>query len=292
MDIGGTKIAAGLVTPEGTVRRRAYAPTPAAQGPPAVVRTVVRLARELGLDGVTCAGVGTAGVVDPAGRRIAGATDAIRDWTGTPLAQLLEDELDLPVLVRNDVQAFLAGELAGSPWRTALGVTVGTGIGGALALDGRVVTGVRGTAGHVGHVPVAEAAGLACTCGAAGHVEAVASGPAMTAAFAALGGGAELDLRSVLERARDGDADAAGVLARGGHALGEALAGVVNVWDPDVVILGGGVLAAGELYLAPLRAALAAGVLPVLAGVPVLPARLGDDAVLVGAAGAAGQVGG
>ncbi|MEO3798558.1 ROK family protein [Nonomuraea sp. B1E8] len=290
IDIGGTKIAVGLVTREGTVCRRAYAPTPAAHGPRAVVRTVARLARELGLDGVTAAGVGTAGVVDPQGREIAGATDAIRDWAGTPLAQLLEDELDLPVLVRNDVQAFLAGELAGSPWRTALGVTVGTGIGGALALDGRVVTGVRGAAGHVGHVPAPEAEGLGCTCGAEGHVEAVASGPAMTAAFAALGGGEELDLRRVLERARGGDADAAGVLARGGRALGGALAGVANVWDPEVVIVGGGVLAAGELYLAPLRTALAAGVLPVLAGVPVLTARLGDDAVLVGAAGAAGQV--
>nr|WP_236667774.1 ROK family protein [Nonomuraea sp. K271] len=302
IDIGGTKIVAGLVTPEGTVRRRAYAPTPAAQGPRAVVRTVVRLARELGLDGVTCAGVGTAGVVDPDGREIAGATDTIRDWAGTPLAASLEAELGLPVRVRNDVHAFLAGELARSSWRTALGVTVGTGIGGALALDGDVVTGVRGAAGHVGHVPVAEAAGLACTCGAYGHVEAVACGPAMTAAFTALqaagggrpspgdrpAGGGGQGLRLVLERARAGDADAAGVLARGGRALGSALAGVVNVWDPDVVIVGGGVLAAGELYLGPLRAALAAGVLPVLADVPVRTARLGDDAVLVGAAAAAG----
>ncbi|MEO3796129.1 ROK family protein [Nonomuraea sp. B10E15] len=290
IDIGGTKIAAGLVTPEGTVLRRAYAPTPAAQGPGAVVRAAARLARELGLDGVTCAGVGTAGVVDPAGRKIAGATDAIRDWAGTPLAQLLETELDLPVLVRNDVHAFLAGELAGSPWRAALGVTVGTGIGGALALDGRVVTGVRGAAGHVGHVPVPEAAGLACSCGAEGHVEAVASGPAMTAALdRERGRGLRADLRRVVGAAGEGDADALGVLARGGRALGRALAGVVNVWDPDVVILGGGVLAAGELYLAPLRAALAAGVLPVLADVPVVTARLGDDAVLVGAAAAAAE---
>ncbi|MEO3888333.1 ROK family protein [Nonomuraea sp. B5E05] len=325
IDIGGTKIAAGLVTPEGTVLRHAYAPTPAAEGPRAVVRTVLRLARELGLDDVTCAGVGTAGVVDPAGRKIAGATDAIRDWAGTPLAASLETELDLPVLVRNDVHAFLAGELAGSPWGTALGVTVGTGVGGALALDGRVVTGVRGAAGHVGHVPVPEAAGLACSCGAEGHVEAVASGPAMTAAYTTAPPpqapdprgaprsdprrdlppdrrrerGIDLrrdldrdqgrDLRRVVGAARDGDADAVGVLARGGRALGRALAGVVNVWDPDVVILGGGVLAAGELYLAPLRAALAAGVLPVLADVPVVTARLGDDAVLVGAAAAAGE---
>ncbi|MGP3936209.1 ROK family protein [Nonomuraea sp. KM88] len=290
IDIGGTKIAAGLVTPEGTVLRRAYAPTPAAQGPGAVVRAAARLARELGLDGVTCAGVGTAGVVDPAGRKIAGATDAIRDWAGTPLAQLLETELDLPVLVRNDVHAFLAGELAGSPRRAALAVTVGTGIGGALALDGRVVTGVRGAAGHVGHVPVPEAAGLACSCGAEGHVEAVASGPAMTAALdRERGRGLRADLRRVVRAAGEGDADALGVLARGGRALGRALAGVVNVWDPDVVILGGGVLAAGELYLAPLRAALAAGVLPVLTDVPVVTARLGDDAVLVGAAAAAAE---
>ncbi|MFI7611758.1 ROK family protein [Nonomuraea terrae] len=281
VDIGGTKIAVGLVTRDGTVHRRACAPTPAAQGPRAVVRTVAELARGLGLDGVASAGVGTAGVVDPGGREIVGATDAIRDWAGTPLARLLEDELQLPVLVRNDVHAFLAGELAGTAWRSALGVTVGTGVGGALGLDGRVVPGSRGAAGHLGHVPVPEAEGLACSCGAEGHVEAVAAGPAMAAASG------ERDLRQVVERAEAGDVAAAGVLARGGRALGRALAGVVNVWDPQVVIIGGGVLAAGDLYLAPLREALAAGVLPVLTGVPIASARLGDDAVLIGAALAA-----
>ncbi|TDD07771.1 ROK family protein [Nonomuraea deserti] len=333
MDIGGTKIAAGLVTDRGAVLRREQAPTPARQGRHAVVDTVTRLARELGLDGVAAVGVGTAGVVDPGGRTIVGATDAIRDWAGTPLARLLEAALGVPVVVRNDVQAFLAGELAVSTWRTALGVTVGTGIGGAVAVDGVVVRGAHGAAGHLGHVPVPEAEGLRCACGGTGHVEAVAGGPAMTARLEAVSGhgaepddltappeadsghGAEppattdpleatggrgagagarvdgcaagrepRDLRWVLDRARAGDERAREVLALGGAALGRALAGVVNVVDPEAVIIAGGVLAAGERYLAPLRSALAAGLLPALAGVPVLRARLGDDAVLVGAA--------
>ncbi|WP_206184602.1 ROK family protein [Thermoactinospora rubra] len=303
IDIGGTKIAAGLVADDGTVVRKAATPTPAAEGAAAVVGTVVRLARGLLADGAgrpRAVGVGSCGMVDPAGRTITAAVDSIRGWAGTPLAGLLEDALGLPAIVRNDVQAFLAGELSVRPGlsrRPVVGVTAGTGIGGALAADGRIMLGAHGVAGHLGHVPVPEADGLACTCGASGHVEAVASGPAMATAYArAVSGtatahpapagllGEGRDLRPVAVLAGAGDPVAAAVLARGGTALGRALAGVVNVWDPAAVVVGGGVAAVGEPYLGPLRTALRASVLPVLADVPVVEAVLGADAVVVGAA--------
>ncbi|MFD6417985.1 ROK family protein [Streptomyces sp. NPDC060194] len=287
VDIGGTKTAVAVFGEGDAVLARATAPTPAAEGAAAVVAGVLELAGQalaepaaLGgrLAGV---GVGTAGVVARDGRTIASATDALPGWAGTPLSALLEDALGVPAVLLGDVQAFLAGELAAGAARGARGavaVMAGTGIGGAVAVDGAVVRGGRGAAGHLGHVPVAAAEGLLCPCGVRGHVEAVASGPAM----AALAG--ERDLRAVAAEASGGSLAARDVLRRGGAALGEALAGVVSTLDPDVVVLAGGVLHAGPWYEEALRASLAASTLPLLRSVPVVPAALGSDAVLLGAA--------
>ncbi|MFF9505193.1 ROK family protein [Streptomyces sp. NPDC014656] len=287
VDIGGTKTAVAVLDEGDAVLARASAPTPAADGASAVVAGVLELAGHvLGESAsvrgrLTGVGVGTAGVVAPDGRTIASATDALPGWAGTPLAVLLEDALGAPAVLLGDVQAFLAGELAAGAARGARGavaVMAGTGIGGAVAVDGAVVRGGNGAAGHLGHVPVAAAEGLRCPCGALGHVEAVASGPAM----AALAGAP--DLRAVAAEASAGSASARDVLRRGGAALGAALAGVVNTLDPDVIVVSGGVLHAGPWYEEALRASLTASVLPLLRTVPVVPAALGAEAVLLGAA--------
>ncbi|MGW2478012.1 ROK family protein [Streptomyces sp. NPDC001665] len=290
IDIGGTKTVAALFDRDRSLLARAQEPTPAAQGPAAVVATAVRAARSVlavsDVHGVrvTSAGVGTAGVVAPDGRTIAAATDALPGWAGTPLATLLEQELGLPVAVLGDVQAFLAGELAAGAAvgaRTAVGVMAGTGIGGAVAVDGRVLTGRQGAAGHLGHVPVPGAENVPCPCGRTGHVEAVASGPAMTRL---LGPAAPADLRAVAAAAAEGDEPARTVLARGGAALGTALAGIVSALDPDIVVLAGGVLDSGPWYEDALRTALAAHTLPLLRDVHVATAVLGSHAVALGAA--------
>ncbi|MFC8231065.1 ROK family protein [Streptomyces sp. NPDC057287] len=286
VDIGGTKTAVAVFGEGDVVLARAMAPTPAAQGAAAVVAGVLELAGRVltepaaGTGRLTGIGVGTAGVVAPDGRTIASATDALPGWAGTPLAALLEEALSAPAVLIGDVQAFLAGELVAGAARGARGavaVMAGTGIGGAVAVDGVVVRGGNGAAGHLGHVPVAAAEGLRCPCGALGHVEAVASGPAM----ASLAGAA--DLRVVAAAAADGSVEARDVLRRGGAALGDALAGVVGTLDPDVVVLAGGVLHAGPWYEEALRASLGAHVLPLLRAVPVVRAALGSDTVLLGA---------
>ncbi|WP_406064725.1 ROK family protein [Streptomyces sp. NBC_01077] len=286
IDIGGTKTAAGLVDPNGTLMRRHTLPTPAADGPEAVVAAAVRAVRELG-EPVAAVGVGSAGVVDPTAGRIVSATDALPGWAGTELRRDLEQALGVPVSVDNDVHAHALGEAwlgAAAGHRHVLLVAVGTGIGGSLLIDGRVHHGARSVAGHAGHVPVPSAAGAPCTCGGTGHAEAVGSGPALLAAYLRRGTAPAASVSEVSALASAGDAEARRVLGLGARALGEALGGIVNMTDPELVLVGGGVSGCGPEWWEPLREAFAAELLPPLRGVELRPGSLGGDAAVLGAA--------
>ncbi|MEU5366845.1 ROK family protein [Streptomyces sp. NPDC005925] len=294
IDIGGTTTTAAVVDNGHRIRTRRTAPTPAARGAEAVLADAVRLAVAALADAaapVAAVGVGTAGVVGRDGRTVTAATDALPGWAGMPLADRLEQALGLPTTVLGDVQAFLAGEAlsgAAAGARIAVGVMAGTGIGGAVWAGGGVLRGATGAAGHLGHVSVPGAEALRCPCGATGHVEAVASGPAMTRRFQRIRPEDRVrDLRDIAALAAAGDAVAREVLTTGGRALGIALGGVVSTLDPDVVVVSGGVLDSGPWYGTALSTTLAGAALPALADVRVTPAALGADAVLVGAADAA-----
>ncbi|MFG1945351.1 ROK family protein [Nonomuraea sp. NPDC048826] len=289
LDIGGTKTAAGVVDRTGAVLATATRPTPAGGGPEAILGTAAELVRSL--DGrrgiVTAVGVGSAGVIDPRRGVVVSATDALAGWAGTDLRGELSRRLGLPVAVDNDVHAHALGE----QWRGAaagrsdvLLVAVGTGVGASVVLGGRVRHGAHAVAGHAGHVSVAAAAGVPCPCGGQGHVEAVASGPALLREYRSRSGAAAADLAEVARLAEAGDPVAAGVLAEGGAALGSLIGGLMNVIDPEIVVIGGGVAGCGEAWWRPLRAAVAADALPALRGVPVEPAALGGTAALLGAA--------
>ncbi|MFC9330058.1 ROK family protein [Kitasatospora sp. NPDC057015] len=287
LDIGGTKISAGLVGADGWLGRVVTVPTPAAQGPAAVIEAAAAAVRAL--DGRPVAvGVGSAGVIDPAGGYVLSATDALPGWAGTDLRGALRGLLGVPVAVDNDVHAHALGESwtgAAAGRRSVLLVAVGTGVGGSLVLDGRIHHGAHAAAGHVGHVPSAAAAGLDCTCGGTGHLEVVASGPALLAEYLRRGGvPGTRRLDEVATAAEAGDEPARAVLAAGATALGRAVGGLANVLDPDVVLIGGGVSRCGESWWGPLRAAVEAELLPPLRGLAVRPGALGQSAAVVGAA--------
>ncbi|MER7474111.1 MULTISPECIES: ROK family protein [unclassified Micromonospora] len=294
-DLGGTKTTAGLVTSAGTLLRSFTRPTPAAHGPTAVVDTVVRLVREAmaaSEEAVTGVGVGAAGVVDPVSGTVLSATDALPGWAGTPLRMLLTERLGVPVAVDNDVYAHAMGEAwrgAGAGLSRVLVAAAGTGVGGCLVLDGEPYRGARHVAGSVGHVPAAEADGLPCPCGGSGHLETVASGPGLHALYRRRGGDPAVgDARQVCARAAAGtDAVAAAAVDVAASALGRALGGVANLYDPDVVIVGGGLAGAGQRWWDGLVGAVRAELMPPLVGLPVLPAGLGATAAVIGAARAA-----
>jgi len=290
VDIGGTKTAAALVGRQGEVVARAAAATPGADGAAAVLRTASELVLRLTADApcpVRALGVGSAGVVDAGTGQVLGATAVLAGWAGTDLRGELSRATGLRTAVVNDVHAHALGEArhgAGAGCRTVLFLAVGTGIGGSFVMDGKVLAGAHSAAGHAGHVPSPAAAGRLCSCGGRGHLEAFAAGPALAAEYARRSGRAARDLRAVAALAGDGDASARAVLADGGAAVGTALGGLVNVLDPHVVLVGGGVSGLGEVWWQPLRAAVRRETLPLLVDVPVLPAVLGHDAALVGAA--------
>jgi glucokinase len=290
IDIGGTKIAAVLAGADGTVYARRTVEAPAARGGDAMadaaaslVDDMVRASRAT----VVAAGVGAAGVVDHEAGVIRTASEMFRDWAGYPLADALTDRLALPVRVENDVNAFLLGETVWGAARASdvLGVMLGTGVGGAIVLDGVLRHGPHGAAGEIGHTP--GYGSRRCTCGQSGHLETVASGTSLARRYSENTGRRVASAREVADRARSGDAEAEAVFNAAGRALALACAGAAGLLDLSTAVIGGGVTRAWDL-LEPAIAETLVTDAPI-SGVPLRIVRgtLGGDAVALGAASAA-----
>lgn len=282
VDVGGTKLAAAVVDDDGLLRSRAQEPTPdgdAEQIWAALVAVCAQALRDAGSPTGVVVGAGASGPMRWPDGVIAPLN--IPGWkAGFPLRARLSEQFG-PTRLHNDAICAAVGE----HWRGAargthhmLGMVVSTGVGGGLVLGGRLVDGGRGNAGHIGHV-VVEPDGPPCGCGGRGCLEAVARGPAIAAA-AGVATAAE-----AADRARGGDARSAAAFVRAGTALGRAIASVGAVCDLDIAVVGGGVARSAELLFTPARAELAVRArLDFLAELTIVPAALGGDAGLVGAA--------
>jgi glucokinase len=287
VDIGGTKTLAVLrADDDPAVLATATAPTPAKAGGGSILDTAASLVRAMSgrIDGeLVGVGVGAAGVIDPADGLVVATGNAFDGWTGTAINAGLAARLDgLPVRADNDVNAFLLGELAaaGHPPH-ALAVTLGTGVGGALYIDGRLLHGGPTGAGEIGHI--GDFGQELCSCGRTGHLEAYASGTALTRRYVREGGVLVPDASAVADAARHGDPVAIEVFETAAHHLGSAIAQAGGLLGVDLAILGGGVLRSWPLLEKPLLASLEAQ--PLLSGEPVTIRRsvLGETAVAIGA---------
>lgn len=290
VDIGGTKILAGLVGADGHIAAEAQVPTPAREGADAIIAAVVALGERLQRDHgkVTRCGVGTAGVVGEHGE-ITSATSHLSGWAGTKLQDRLAAALDMPVRVLNDVQAVgLCEALLGAAkgHSSALMLALGTGVGGAIARNGAVDRGAHGIAGSVGHHLSPVRRGRPCACGGTDHLESYASGTAMEEEYRARTGRAS-SLRDIASLAQSGDVAAAAVIAEAAEVLGACIGSANNVVDAEIVVIGGGVLALGDLLLVPARAAARREALGLSKAVEIVPAKYGPSACLIGAALAA-----
>lgn len=294
LDLGGSAIK-WLVLEGEAVAAQGAVPTPL-DGCDAVVAAMAALAA--GVDGLDAVGVGVPGLFDATGR-----TELVPNvpgrWVGYPLVERLHGAIGVPVALTNDARAVTLAELrlgSGRGARHLIAVTVGTGIGGGIAVSGRVHLGQDGRAGEIGHQFV-DAAGPLCGCGAHGCVEVFASAPAIRAAGArAIWQGVDTVLRAraggdpgavtvemVLDAAREGDAHALDVVQRAGRALGIGLANLCNALAPEVVVIGGGVAGGldvlGPVVEATLRDRARLGPLP-----RIVPAMLGPHTGAIGAA--------
>ncbi|MFF2052602.1 ROK family protein [Leifsonia sp. NPDC058194] len=290
IDIGGTKIAAALVRRDGRASHRVERPTPAGEGAEAILDAAAAVAAAVSeRAGVVpvAYGVGSAGAFDEGGV-VVHATDHLAGWLGTDVAGGLGTRLGAPVRVVNDVHAAALGEraLGGAPDRF-LFVAVGTGIGGAVVSDGRVLRGASGMAGSVGHVRIPSSRRRICSCGGVDHIEAFASGPGIELTYAEFTG-RRLGLREIGRLAAGGDVVAAQVIRVAAEDLGESLASSLVAIDPGTVVIGGGVAGLGPLFMEPLTDRLRGALQPPFSEVEVVPARAGNDAALLGAAALAG----
>ncbi|MFD3497274.1 ROK family protein [Streptomyces sp. NPDC058676] len=287
VDIGGTTTQVALCGEDLNVVDRLELPTPAAEGGAAMVGAAldgVRLLLGRTPGRLLGAGVGAAGVVDARAGRVLVASDSFRGWAGFAVTAAVEEALGVPAFLDNDVNAFLRGEaaagaVAGEPH--VLGMTLGTGVGGALWLDGALYDGPHGAAGEIGHVP--GFGDLPCTCGGRGHLETLASGRSIAARYGERTG-RTVTARAVAEAAVEGDLDALAVYQGAGAAVARALLVTAGLLDVTTFVIGGGVTGAWPLVEPAVARRLAAE--PPVSGRPlrVLPALLGGDAVVIGAA--------
>ncbi len=306
IDIGGTNIKFGLVDSSGKVLFRDQKPTPTDKGADPVMHLVTNVAENLlfhaaedELD-VRWLGVGTPGAVDEKTGTVVGPCPNIPGWTGMPIGNNLRDRLNMPVLVDNDVNVMALAEAkfgVASGYKAVVCLAIGTGIGGALVIDGDLWRGSHHAAGEIGQMTI-DLNGPDCRAGNPGCLEAYCASPAiikratarlkkeMTPVFTEiLGGNLEnLTIRKLFNAAKKGDAVATEVIDETAHYLGAGLANVVNLLNPDIVVLGGGVTeAGGGLLEAVTKVVRERAIPPAVEELRIARGSLGNDAGFIGA---------
>ncbi|MGW3204735.1 ROK family protein [Streptomyces sp. NPDC001135] len=297
LDIGGTKIAGGLVDGHGRILARAQRATPAQQDGETVIRAVEQVLADLAgspLWGRAHAvGIGSAGPVDASAGTVSPVN--VPGWRDFPLVERVRFATGgLPVELIGDGVAITAAEHwqgAARGHDDALCMVVSTGVGGGLVLGGKLHPGPTGNAGHIGHISV-DLDGDPCPCGSRGCVERIASGPNI--ARRALDQGwrpgpdGDTSAAAVAAAAREGDPVAVASFDRAAQALAAGIAATATLVEIDIAVIGGGVGKAGDILFAPLRKALTDyATLSFVQRLTVVPAQMGTDAGLVGAAAAA-----
>ncbi len=289
LDVGGTGMKAALVAADGSLLHRARRATGRERGPEAVVEGILDFAAELRAHGArhlgqeaAAAGVAVPGIVDE--ERGVAAYAANLGWRDVPLRDLLAERLGVPVALGHDVRTggLAEGRIgAGKGADRFFFVPLGTGIAGAIGIDGRVEAGAHGFAGEIGHI-VVRPGGLACPCGQRGCLERFASASAVSQAWAEACGDPDADAADCAKAVESGDARARAVWQEAVDALADGLVTALTLLNPRTLIIGGGLAEAGETLFAPLREAVRRRVtfqkLP-----SIVPAALGDTAGCLGA---------
>jgi len=304
IDIGGTKIAGGLVTRQGEIVQRLEKPTNASEGGQAVMARAADLVAELislapqGIEGI---GAATGGQVHPETGVVFSATPLLPGWVGMPIKDILEERFHVPARVINDASAAAVGEWM---FGAARGVgnfvllTIGTGVGGGVFCDGKLVRGAMGAAGAIGHM-VIDCDGRPCNCGSRGCLEAYTSGTAMTDRAIELASQRALDaplismVRSnrrsgallLAQAASAGDEFALEVIREAGEYLGWGFVSILNLLNPALIVVGGSVAEMGDLLLGPAwEVAMKHTLRREKDPVRLVRAKLGNNAGLLGAA--------
>ena len=304
IDVGGTNVKLALVDDKGNITYSNSVPTRAEMGYEYTVNNIKQAIRDLlvetklstkDIEGI---GFGFPGQVDYKSGVVRLAPN-IPGWVDVPIAKLIEDEFKIPTRVDNDVRCAALGELnygAGKGCENLICITVGTGIGSGLIINGKLVRGASNAAGEIGHIKLQMHDGPICGCGDTGCMEAFASGPSIVAMaenyirggkstkFREMANGAQITPYIVCEAAKAGDPVAKRIFTIMGEYIGIGLASVVNLLNPEKIIVGGGEADAGDLLLNPMKQTLKDRAMKIAGdAVEIVPAQLGNTAGVIGA---------
>lgn len=305
VDLGGTHIRAVLCDEDGNFVRRTHIETLAEEGLEPVLGRIIEAIRYVieGETSIAGVGVGAPGPID-SGAGVVSTPPNLPGWKDVPLGRIIQERTGVPAFLANDGNAAAMGEFAYGAGRETthmVYITVSTGVGGGIIIDGKLLEGARGAAGEVGHM-VIEPWGAKCPCGGNGHLEALVAGPAIArqAKAAVEQGrrsiipdiarrtGRSITARSVSMAAMEGDELALELLTTAGRRLGIGLANIAHAFNPQMIVIGGGVSNAGDLLLGPAKQVALEELMPVFkVDLRIVPASLGADAGLYGAAAVA-----
>lgn len=288
-DLGGTKLECVVVNESRSVDTlfRERVPTPQSEGYEAVIESIRALvdeaANRVGSKPLRL-GIGTPGTLDPNTQLLRGS--AALCLNNKPIKDDLERALGIPVVIQNDANCFALAEAtlgAASGAKTVFGVIMGTGVGGGIVIDGKTIFGRQGIAGEWGHNQRLEHDGAKCYCGRIGCVETVLSGPGLQRFYREISGSENVDLKEIWHRAANGEPAALTTMDRLIDYFGRAIATVINILDPEVIVLGGGVSNTPELYTLGVESA-KKHVFNPEPDICIVKNKLGDSAGVFGAA--------
>jgi glucokinase len=303
-DLGGTNIKYGAVDEKGTLLTSLVQPTEAEKGPIVIIKNISNTVREISADralkGMELAGIGVA-TPGPLNSKkgIIYMAPNLPGWREVPLKRLLEDETELLVHVENDTNSAAVGEFwtgAGKGYENIIVLTLGTGIGGGIILNGKLYTGSMGTAGEVGHM-VIETKGPPCSCGSQGCLEVLASATAVVKrtrekiekGYSSLvtdlinGQLDKLTSLDVYRACTEGDSLAIKIMEETGRYLGIGISNLIKLFDPQIIILGGGMSESGDYLFTPLRDEVNKRICDFTGTeVPIVPAKLENNAGVIG----------
>lgn len=291
IDIGGTTIKMALFDAAGTMLDKWQIPTNTDAGgmhiPDEMVASIKQRLSENELESGELLGIGI-GVPGPVDDSVVKRAVNL-GWSDFPLKQLLERELNVPVALLNDANAAALGELwqgSSDQLRDTVFVTLGTGVGGGIIVDGKIVNGKHASGGEIGHIPVQSEEKRLCGCGNTNCLESYGSANGMVKTMNQLAGEEVVsNTKDIFTLLAQGDSAAQDTLAITIDYLARAIAGILNTLDPEELVIGGGVSEAGDAFLVPLKAALDRYVFPQISGhIQLRKATLGNDAGVYGAA--------
>jgi glucokinase len=286
LDVGATKIAAGLVTRRGKIIKKEIFKTQVQKGKRIILKNIIRAAESVWSPKVSAVGIGMAGQCNFKTGIFLSGPNFPKNFKNIKIKKILENKFKVPASLDNDAHCFTLAESilgAGKNYNDIIGITIGTGIGGGILINKKIYRGKNNTAGEIGHITIDASSPFVCSCGRLGHFEALCSGRAMINFYKRLTGKTKTTFE-IQKLAKGGDKEAQKVNSLLSKYLGLGLTNIIHIFNPEIIIIGGGLAKIKELWRPALRKIKRGVIYNSLKQTKILKSKLPEDAGILGAA--------